>query len=912
MWLRHQLYPRIAFDNMEAVLRPFAGIVFPERQHATNPSLPFSIQFVSPRTVRIRLRTGTEVGPQGDPPPNGAPTPGGESPMLVREPPRDGSWALTRVEGGYRYTSAAGSLTALEKPWHLEFRAAAGRLLTRTQHSSDYAATLVPALAFSFVRRSSDYSRSVAAVFSLSPGEKLFGGGESFTRLDKRGQRLVLWANDANGVQTDRTYKPIPFFLSSRGYGMFVHTAAPATFDMGASYHGSNALLLGDDALDLFVFLGTPKQVLDEYTSLTGKAAMPPLWSFGFWMSRITYFSEDEVRSVAAKLRQNRVPADVIHLDTGWFETDWRCDYQFSKTRFKDPAAMLADLERDGFHVSLWQLPYFTPQNTLFPEILQKGLFVRDAKGVGVGAIKVDFSEAAPLNGRYASGRSGFYEHNLYPLRYQKAVAEITRQVTGEEIFWARSAWAGSQRYPVHWGGDAGNLDNAMLATLRGGLSLGLSGFTFWSHDIGGFTAKTPEELYRRWAPFGMLTSHSRAHGTPPKEPWEYSPAFLEDFRRADEPKYRLMPYVYAQAKDSSQRGLPMVRALFVEYPDDAGSWLVEDEYLFGSDLLVAPLMEEGMTARKVYLPPGRWIDYQSGTPYAGGWHTIEAGRIPVVLLAREGAAIPHAALAQSTSLVDWSRLELVVYGAPRTARGLVCLPSDGRLGGLSVVRRGTRVALAADPLAGKVRWTVRSFGRASGEQRKLARRLHAAKLRHPASLENVDYSHPSGLDRQQVLGLGSCSWIQNRHNLVITGPTGIGKSYLACAFAERACRRGFTALPTCACHGSCTSPPSRAATDPTAVCSADSRLDLLAIDDFLLALLRDGERRALVELIEERSERASTLIASQLPSSEWHAAIGDPNQADAICDRVLHNSHLIRLDGPSRRHPEDEPEASR
>lgn len=201
--------------------------------------------------------------------------------------------------------------------------------------------------------------------------------------------------------------------------------------------------------------------------------------------------------------------------------------------------------------------------------------------------------------------------------------------------------------------------------------------------------------------------------------------------------------------------------------------------------------------------------------------------------------------------------------------------------------------------------WTAR-------EQRKLARRLSAAKLRHPASLENVDYSHPSGLDRQQVLGLGSCSWIQNRHNLVITGPTGIGKSYLACAFAERACRRGFSAVYVRMPRVLHELAVARGDGSYGRMLGRLARLDLLAIDDFLLAPLRDGERRDIVELIEERSERASTLIASQLPSSEWHAAIGDPNQADAICDRVLHNSHLIRLDGPSRRHPEDEPEASR
>jgi alpha-D-xyloside xylohydrolase len=730
-WTRNQLYPRIAFNNMENVLQPFAGVTFPEGEYAVNPSLPFSIQFVSPRAVRIRIRTGPEVRP--DQP----------SPMLVREPPRDDSWRMARIAGGYRYTSVAGSVTILEDPWHIEFRDAQGRLLTKTDHASDNAAQLDPVLPFSFIRRASDYSRSIAAVFSLAPGEKLFGGGESFTRLDKRGQKLVLWANDANGVETGRMYKPIPFFMSNRGYGMFVHTSAPTTFDFGATYGNTNALLLGDDELDLFVFLGTPKEILNEYTTLTGKPPMPPLWSFGLWMSRITYYSEDETRAVAAKLRGNRIPSDVIHLDTGWFETDWRCDYQFSKTRFKDPVKMIADLKHDGFHISLWQLPYFVPKNSLFPEILAKGLAVRDGKGnlpyedavldftnpatvawyqekiagllkMGVGAIKVDFGEAAPLNGIYANGRSGFYEHNLYPLRYNQAVADITRQTTGENIIWARSAWAGSQRYPLHWGGDSGAQDSGMAATLRGGLSLGLSGFTFWSHDIGGFAAKTPEELYRRWMPFGMLTSHSRCHGTPPKEPWEYSPAFMDDFRRADELKYRLMPYVYAQAKDSSERGLPMVRALFIEYPGDPGSWQVDDEYLFGSDILVAPLMETGATERNVYLPPGQWIDYQTAKVYAGGWHTIAAGQIPVVMLVRDGAVVPHIKLAQSTDRMDWSNLEMVVFASgAQNAQGLVCLPADNVLRRVEAARRNGVFALSADPLAGKAVSTVRLYSEA-------------------------------------------------------------------------------------------------------------------------------------------------------------------------------------------------------
>jgi alpha-D-xyloside xylohydrolase len=725
-WQRNHRYPRIAFNTEIAVLRPFGDLTFPEVEYPVNPTLPFSIQFVSPRTVRIRLRTGLEVKPPSD------------ELMLVGEPPRDASWRMTPVAGGYRYTSQAGSVSIFQKPFHIEFRDAEGRLLTHTNHESDNHSTQVPVLPFSFIRRQSDYSRSVAAVFSLSPGEKLFGCGESFSRLDKRGQKIVLWTHDGQGPESSELYKPVPFFLSSRGYGMFAHTSAPATFDFGASYQGANALMLGDDELDLFVFLGEPKEILNEYTNLTGKSPLPPLWSFGLWMSRISYFSEQEVRAIAAKLRETRLPADVIHIDTGWFENDWRCDYRFSATRFPDPVKMIADLKRQGLHISLWQLPYFVPKNRLFPEILDKGLYVKDGKGnlpyedavldfsnpetvrwyqdnlasvlkMGVGAIKADFGESAPQTGIYASGRSGFYEHNLYPLRYNKAVADITYRIGGEHIIWARSAWAGSQRYPIHWGGDAAAMDIGMAATLRGGLSLGLSGFSFWSHDIGGFAAPTPEELYRRWLPFGMLTSHSRCHGIPPKEPWLIGgPDFLDAFRRADELKYRLMPYVYAQAKDSSERGLPMLRALFVEFPRDPGSWTVEDEYLFGSQILVAPLMEAGTHGRDVYLPPGQWIDYQTGAVYSGGWHAIAAGEIPVVMLVRNGAAIPQIQLAQSTSQMDWARLELVAFSAANdSAEGWVCLPADNILRKVEVAVKDVSATLVGDPLAGKAELRV-------------------------------------------------------------------------------------------------------------------------------------------------------------------------------------------------------------
>ncbi len=471
-WQRNRYFRRMAFNNELAVLRPYQSITFPETEYPQNPVLPFSIQFISPRSFRIRMHTGLVTHKEDD------------TLMLVKEPETDHSWKYTKTKEGYLYTSSAGSVLIKPYPWHIEIRDSTGKLLTETNNTDDNASTFAPVVPFSFVRRASDLSRSVAASFSLSPGEKIFGCGESFTRLDKRGQKVVLWTDDANGVQNPGMYKPIPFFMSSRGYGMFMHTSSPITCDFGASFNGVNTLMIGDDDLDLFVFIGTPKEILNEYTDVTGKSPMPPLWSFGFWMSRISYSSEDQVRDIAAKLRQYKIPADVIHLDVGWFQTDWRTDYKFSPTRFKDPAKMISDLKDDGFHISLWQLPYFVPKNKLFPEIINKGLYIKDAKGnvpyddaildfsnpatvnwyqaqldtllqMGVGAIKVDFGEAAPTTGIYASGKTGFYEHNLYPLRYNKAVADITKKVTGDNIIWARSAWAGSQRYPLHWGGDA-------------------------------------------------------------------------------------------------------------------------------------------------------------------------------------------------------------------------------------------------------------------------------------------------------------------------------------------------------------------------------------------------------------------------------------------------------------------------
>jgi alpha-D-xyloside xylohydrolase len=727
VWDRYLRSTTLSFNKIDVGLSKAKSTEFPATEYDENPALPFSISFVSPRAIRLRFNS------------RAVPLENKPSLMLDGEPPTDKSWKIAQSENEVTYTSAYGQVRLVKDPWHIEFYDARGKLLTRTQNVGDPHTYLTPT-PFSFVRRAVDLSRRFAATFELAPDEKIFGGGESFTRLDKRGQKINAFTRDGMGVQGQLMYKPIPFFLSSRGYGMFVHTSAPVTFDFGQFFDQHNVVYAADESLDLFVFLGDPKDVLSEYTALTGRSPVPPLWSFGFWMSRITYKSEAEVRDVAAKLRRYRIPADVIHLDTGWFETDWRSDYRFSTTRFRDPPGLIADLKKQGFRVSLWQYTYFTPKNGLFGEIVKNGFAVKNENGdgpfedavidlsnpsavdwyqkklesllkMGVGAIKVDFGEGAPINGQYFSGKTGLYEHNLYPLRYNRAVAEITKRTTGDSIIWARSAWAGSQRYPLHWGGDAENTNSAMAAELRGGLSFGLSGFTYWSHDVGGFVDRAPRDLYRRWMAFGALTSHTRTHGAPPREPWEYDEKLTDDFRRALNLRYSLMPYIYAQAKDSSSKGYPMLRTLFFEFPEDPTAWMIEDEYMFGADLLVAPLFEEGKDSRRVYLPPGAWIDYQTAAVYQGGrWHEISAGEIPIVLLVRDRAVLPHAAPAQNTAEIDWKNIELRVFSSDnKPAAGLFAAP-DGDLQRLELNPSGADYVLKNDFSRGQIKWRVSRF----------------------------------------------------------------------------------------------------------------------------------------------------------------------------------------------------------
>jgi alpha-D-xyloside xylohydrolase len=652
----------------------------PFQDYESHPVCPFSLSFINSKTIRLRMKT-TSALQQEHP-----------SLMLDGEPEIKGEWKSKDDSEKVIYKSEHGSLTLNKKNFKIELFDAEKKLLTSTNSFEELEGMHSKKYPFLFIKRSTDYSRSIAASFSLLPDEKIFGCGESFTGVNKRGQKIVLWACDTQSTASKQMYKPVPFFMSSRGYGMFIHTTSPVTMDFGYTHQGSKTLFVGDDQLDIFFFLGSPKEILTQYTAITGKSSVPAVWSFGLWMSRFSYRSQKEVMMVAHKLRKHKVPCDVIHIDAGWFKSGINCDFEFDEKAFPDPKKMTVELKEKGFKTSLWQIPYFTPLNPVFNEVVKRKLYIKDANGnvatedaildfsnpetidwytkkieailrAGIAVIKTDFGEAAPMKGLYASGRSGYYEHNNYPLRYTQLVSKITQEINHESLIWSRSSWAGGQRNPVHWGGDAEVSDAGMAGTLRGGLSLGLSGFSFWSHDIGGFSGAPKEELFKRWTFFGMFTSHSRVHGFPPREPWEISSDFLNVFRKMVEMRYRLMPYIFSQATIAAKNGWPMLKVMFLNYPDDPTTWNLEDQFLFGEDILIAPMMEENMIARNVYLPKGKWINYQTKEVYEGSqWFNISVDEIPGIILVKSGSIIPHIELAQSTAFMEWTKIELVVF----------------------------------------------------------------------------------------------------------------------------------------------------------------------------------------------------------------------------------------------------------
>ncbi len=578
----------------------------------------------------------------------------------------------------------------------------------------------IESLPIAFVSREGKPHRALFALHS-EPGECFAGTGERFAKLDLAGRTLVLENTDALGVNNRRAYKNVPFYLSSRPYGLFMHTSSHIRLSLADISTRAAQGLIEEPVLDLFVIGGgSVERVLHTYRRLTGFPPEVPLWSYGTWMSRMTYFSADEVREIAARLREGDFPCDVLHLDTGWFAKDWVCEWEFSEERFPDPAGFMAKMREQGFRITLWQTPNIGPGNKLLEEASARRYLAPlkpDAAGeraalpegvpsdaaaesdfsaqgvagqidfsnpdavdwyqrmvarlleMGASAIKTDFGEELDFNGDFHD-LSAEKLHNLYGLLYQRAAFEITQEVTGDGIIWARTSWAGCQRYPVHWGGDAACSWDGLAGSLLGGLQLGLSGFAYWSHDVPGFhglpdfMASWPsDELYVRWTQFGVFSSHLRYHGTTPREPYAY-PAVADIARKWLKLRYALIPYIVAQAAKTIKTGLPLLRALVLAHEEDPTCWHIDDEYLFGSDFLVAPIMNAA-GIRNVYLPVGGWVDFWTGELIEGPcWLkevAVELERMP--LYVRQGAKVPvYPKPVSSTADMDLELAETLIF----------------------------------------------------------------------------------------------------------------------------------------------------------------------------------------------------------------------------------------------------------
>lgn len=556
------------------------------------------------------------------------------------------------------------------------------------------------AFALAYVERNDVPHRATFSV-TAKADECYYGTGERFTKIDLSGKTFQLRNQDGQGVNNRRAYKNIPFYLSSENYGIFLHTSSFAKFSLADHSTRSAQVMVEEPVVDFFVIGGdTPEEILFGYRQLSGFPTMPPLWSFGTWMSRMTYFSADEVNEICDRMRAEDYPCDVIHLDTGWFETDWLCEWKFNAERFPEPEKFIAGLKDNGYRVSLWQLPYISYNAEQYEEANANDYIskserkisgasnfsVEDYAGtidftydkatewykellrkllkMGVTCIKTDFGEDIHLDAEYHS-MSPDKLHNLYPLLYQKAAYEVTKEVAGDGIVWARAGWAGCQRYPLHWGGDCACSWDGLAGSLKGGLQLGLSGFGFWSHDVPGFhgvpnfmNSVIADDLYLRWTQFGVFTSHIRYHGTSKREPWHF-PAISDMIRKYWKLRYQLIPYIVQQSEITIRTGMPVLRAMLLHYPDDRTCRQIDDQYFFGENMLVAPVMNpEGK--RDIYLPEGKWVHFFTKEVYEGErWlRNVEVALEEIPVFVKQGAEIPmYMEEVQCTDEMDMSKV---------------------------------------------------------------------------------------------------------------------------------------------------------------------------------------------------------------------------------------------------------------
>lgn len=634
---------------------------------------------------------------------------------------------FTETDESLKLTAGEFSVTVPKSgEWNTEFRNSAGALITRSNKKS---------LGYMVVE---DEGPFVHEQFELAPGELIYGLGERFGPLVKNGQSVVLW-NEDGGTSSEQSYKNVPFFMSSAGYGVLITSPGKIHMEVGSEAVSKVRVAVAGEELEYVIMYGaTPKDILAKLAEFLGKPPVVPAWSHGLWLttSFTTNYDEDTVNSFVDGMAERDIPLSVFHFDCFWMREFHWVDFIWDPATFPDPEGMLARLKAKGLKICLWINPYIAQQSYLFQEGKANGYLVKRADGSvwqwdrwqsgmglvdftnpdavawfqgklkvlmgqGVDSFKTDFGERIPTDVVWHDGSDPERMHNYYTHLYNKTVFDVLERERGEgdALVFARSATAGGQNFPVHWGGDSDSTFPSMAETVRGGLSLSMCGFGYWSHDIGGFENYPDPAVYKRWVAFGMLSSHSRLHGsTSYRVPWIIDDEAVDVTRFFTKFKISLMPYLYRQSLAVAQTGIPSMRSMYVEFPSDPATTYIDSQYMLGDDLLVAPVMNEDGVA-KFYVPQGKWTSVLDDSVYEGGrWYSEEHGYLSVPALARPGSVIARSEGHENVEY-DWAQgVTLHAYELPTDQETTVEVPrASGTLVTFTFTPSGAEFTVTSD-----------------------------------------------------------------------------------------------------------------------------------------------------------------------------------------------------------------------
>ncbi|UUZ80135.1 alpha-xylosidase [Paenibacillus sp. P26] len=583
----------------------------------------------------------------------------------------------------------------------------------------------------------------------LSVGECVYGLGERFTPFVKNGQSVEIWNRDG-GTSTEQAYKNVPFYLTSKGYGVFINHPELVSLEVGSEKVSKVQFSVPGEVMDYYLIGGgSMKQVLNHYTALTGRPALPPAWSFGLWLttSFTTNYDEATVTSFVDGMAERDVPLHVFHFDCFWMKEFHWTNFEWDDRVFPEPEQMLQRLKSKGLKICVWINPYIAQRSKLFDEGMENGYLLKKPNGdvwqwdlwrpgmgvvdftnpeacewyagylrklvdMGVDSFKTDFGERIPTDVVYYDGSDPLKMHNYYSFLYNKLVFGVLEEKLGkgEAAVFARSATAGGQQFPVHWGGDCSAEYESMAESLRGGLSLGLSGFGFWSHDIGGFESTSTADLYKRWIAFGLLSSHSRLHGSRSyRVPWMYGEEAVDVTRFFTKLKCSLMPYLYGASVQATEAGLPVMRAMVLEFGEDPACDYLDRQYMLGDSLLVAPVFSpDGIVG--FYLPEGTWTHFLTGESVEGGmWKREQHGYLSLPLYVRPNSIIP---VGRENSRPDYDFADGVEFHVfeleeGQSASSTVYSPKGERELSVTAVREGGRATVDIDYAGQAKPWSL-------------------------------------------------------------------------------------------------------------------------------------------------------------------------------------------------------------